>query len=65
MIIAEYRGPNNDLVCVPEVNDFEEIEYVNNASVSVLWTGPNVMYNLEMEIDPLTGKVYIYNCIYM
>jgi len=47
-------------VCVPEVNDFEEIEFVNNASVSILWTGPNVMYNLEMEVDPLIGKLNTY-----
>ena len=46
-------------MCVPKVNDFEEIEYVDNANVSVLWTGPNVMYNLETIVDPLTGKIYL------
>ena len=42
-------------MCVPRVNDFEEVEYVDNARVSVLWTGPNVMYNLE---NRQTGKIY-------
>ena len=46
-------------MCVPRVNDFEEVEYVDNATVSVLWTGPNVMYNLETIVDPLTGKIYL------
>ena len=56
MIEAEYTGANS-LVCVPGVNDFVQVEYVNNASVSVLWSGPDVMYNLESDVDPLTGMI--------
>ena len=59
MIEAEYAGANS-LVCVPGVNDFVQVEYVNNASVSVLWSGPDVMYHLETEVDPLTGMCGLY-----
>ena len=62
-IQAEYTGPNNGLVCVSRMDDFEQAEYVSDASVSVVWTGPNVMYNLETEVDPLTGKILL--CMYM
>ena len=41
-------------MCTAGVDDFEQVDYVNNASVSVLWTGPNVMYYLESEVDSLT-----------
>ena len=41
-------------MCIARVDDFTQVDYVNNASVSVLWTGPNVMYSLESEVDPLT-----------
>ena len=54
-------------MCVPRENDFKEFLFVDNARVSVLWTGPNVMYNLETEVDPLTGKIYtlqLYVCRY-
>ena len=44
-------------MCVPGVNDFVQVEYVNNASVSVLWSGPDVMYSLENDVDPLTGMI--------
>ena len=57
---TEYTGPNNGLVCVPRENDFKEVEYVDNACVSVLWTGPNVTYNLETEVDPLTGIMQLH-----
>ena len=57
MIEAEYTGANDSLVCVPGVNDFVQVEYVNNASVSVLWSGPGVMYSLETDVDPLTGMI--------
>ena len=60
MIEAEYTGANNSLVCMPGVNDFTQVEYVNNASVSVLWTGPNVMYYLETDVDALTSMIYVY-----
>ena len=50
---AIYTGPNNGLVCMAGVDDFTQVDYVNNASVSVLWTGPNVMYYLESDADPL------------
>ena len=56
MIEAEYTGANS-LVCVPGVNDFVQVEYVNNASVSVLWSGPDVTYYLETDVDPLTGTI--------
>ena len=45
-------------MCVPGVNDFVQVEYVNNASVNVLWSGPDVTYNLETDVDPLTGTIY-------
>ena len=45
-------------MCILETDDFEQVEYVNDASVSVVWTGPNVMYNLENEVDPLTGNIH-------
>ena len=56
MIVAEYTGANS-LVCVPGENDFTQVEYLDNASVSVLWTGSDVMYYLETEVDLLTGKI--------
>ena len=56
MIEAEYTGANS-LVCVP---DFTQVEYVNDASVSVLWSGPDVLYNLETDVDPLTGILIHY-----
>ena len=40
-------------MCIAGVDDFTQIDYVNNASVSVLWTGLNVMYYLESDVDPL------------
>ena len=55
-------------MCVPRENDLKELWYVDNANVSVLWTGPNVTYKLETEIDPLAGKVYalqLYICRYL
>ena len=58
MIEAEYTGANS-LVCVPGVDDFTQVTYVNDASVSVLWSGPDVMYSLETDVDPLTG-IYLY-----
>ena len=65
MIEAEYTGANS-LVCVSGVNDFVQVEYVNNASVSVLWSGPDVMYSLETDVDPLTGMICTFhNNIYM
>ena len=64
MIEAEYTGANG-LVCVPGVNDFVQVEYVNNASVSVLWSGPGVIYYLETEVDPLTGMCGLYAMIIM
>ena len=42
-------------MCVPAVENFTQVEYVDNASVSVLWSGPDVMYFLEIDVDPLTG----------
>ena len=58
MIEAEYTGANNSLVCMPGVNDFTQVEYVNDSSVSVLWTGPDVTYYLETAMDPLTGMYF-------
>ena len=57
MIEAEYTGANNSLVCIPGVNDFVQVEYVNNASVRVLWSGPDVTYYLETDVEPLTGMI--------
>jgi len=57
MIQAEYFAPNS-LVCMPGVNDFRQLRYINTSNVRVLWTGPNVEYYLETEIDPLTGMIY-------
>ena len=56
---TEYTGPNDGLVCIPGMNDLAQLDYVNDASVSVLWTGPNVRYYLETEVDPLTGIIYM------
>ena len=67
MIEVEYTGANS-LVCILGVDDFTQAEYVNNASVSVLWSGPNVMYNLETDVDPVTGILvhYLINvCVYL
>ena len=61
MIEAEYTGANNSLMCVPRVNGFGQVEYVNSASVSVLWSGPDVTYYLETEADPLTGIICIFH----
>ena len=47
-------------MCVLGENDFTQVTYVNNASVSVLWNGPNVMYSLETDADPLTGILVHY-----
>ena len=44
-------------VCVPGVNNFMSVSYVNDSSVSVLWMGSNVMYYLDTEIVPVTGMV--------
>ena len=48
-------------MCIARVDDFTQVGYVNNASVRVLWTGPNVMYYLESdhEVIPLIGKINI------
>ena len=62
MIEAEYTGPNNSLVCTSGVNDFVQVDYVNNARVGVLWIGPesqDVRYILETEVNPLTG-IHVY-----
>ena len=50
-------------MCIARVDDFTQVDYVNNASVSVLWTGPNVKYYLESdhEVIPLTGKINSHN----
>ena len=56
MIQTEYTGPNDGLVCITQENDFVQVEYVNDTSVSVLWTGPNVTYFMEAEVDSLTGS---------
>ena len=61
MIEAEYARANDSLVCVPGVNDFVQVEYVNNASVSVVWSGPDVTYSLETEADPPTGMICMHN----
>ena len=65
MIQAEYTGPNNGLVCVSGVDDFMQVGYVNDSSVSVLWTGPDVRYYLETEVAPVTGMLMYYNCMYV
>ena len=59
MIVAEYTGANS-LVCTLEVKDFMQVTYVNDASVSVLWSGPDIMYSLETDVDPLTGMLVHY-----
>ena len=58
MIVAEYTGTNS-LVCVPAVDDFTQVEYVDDASMSVLWSGLGVTYYLETEVDLLTGTICI------
>ena len=50
-------------MCVPAVDDFTQVEYVDDASVSVLWSGSGVTYYLETEVDLLTGTICI--CMYM
>ena len=52
---AEYTGPDG-LVCVPVASDFSGVDYVSNGSVIIRWTGPDVLYDLETEIDHLNGK---------
>ena len=52
-------------MCVPGVDDFTQVEYVDSASVSVLWSGPDVMYFLETDVDPLTGMILFGYCIIM
>ena len=66
MIEAEYTGANS-LVCVSAVDDFTQVEYVDNASVRVLWSGPDVMYNLETDVDPLNGMtcILLIKCMYI
>ena len=64
MIEAKYIVANS-LVCVPAVDDFIQVTYVNDASVSVLWSGLDVKYNLETDVDPLTGMICtLRKCIY-
>ena len=65
MIQAEYTGPNDGLVCITRENDFVQVEYVNDSSVSVLWTGPDVRYYLETEVAPVTGMLMYYKCMYV
>ena len=57
MIQAEHFA-SNSLVCIPGVNEFRQLRYINTSNVHVLWTGSNVEYYLETEIDPLTGMIY-------
>ncbi|XP_065900625.1 plexin-B-like isoform X3 [Dysidea avara] len=56
---AEYTGPDG-LVCVPVASDFSGVDYVSNGSVIIRWTGPDVLYDLETEIDHL--NVILYDC---
>ena len=64
-IPAEYTGPNYSLLCIPAVDNFTQLDYVSDGTVSVLWTGPNTFtYYLETEVDPLTGMIYVY-CVYV
>ena len=64
MIQTEYTGPNDGLVCITRENDFMQVVYVNDASVSVLWIGPDVRYYLETEVAPITSMLMYYNCTY-
>jgi len=57
MIQAEYFALNS-LVCMPGVNDFRKLRYINISNVRVLWTGPSVEYYLETELNLLTGMIY-------
>jgi len=52
---AEYTGPDS-LVCIPNASNFSSIDYINDGSVIVMWTGPDLMYNLNMEVNHLNGK---------
>ena len=52
---AEYTG-SDGLECIPSANNFSNFEYVNDGMVVVRWTGPNVVYDLENEVDRLNGK---------
>ena len=52
---AEYTGPDG-LVCVPVASDFSGVDYVSNASVIIRWTGPDVVYDLETDVDRLNGE---------
>ena len=47
MIEAEYTGANS-LVCVPGVNDFVQVEYVNNASVNWHYSHTQLEDSLEL-----------------
>ena len=67
MIEAEYTGANS-LVCVLGERDFTQVDYMKDASVSVLWSGPDIMYSLETGIDPLNGitcTLLIVICVYL
>ena len=52
---AEYTGPDG-LECILVANDFSGVDYVSNGSVIIRWTGPDVVYDLETEVDRLNGK---------
>ncbi|XP_065900650.1 plexin-A2-like isoform X2 [Dysidea avara] len=56
---AEYTGPDG-LECILVANDFSGVDYVSNGSVIIRWTGPDVVYDLETEVDRL--NVILYDC---
>ena len=43
-------------MCVPVASDFSGVDYMSNASVIVRWTGPDVVYDLEADVDHLNGE---------
>ncbi|XP_065902814.1 plexin-B-like isoform X2 [Dysidea avara] len=55
---AEHVGP--DVIhCITRPNSFSQVEYIRGR-IDVRWTRPDLVYELENEVDPL--NVILYNC---
>jgi len=55
VIQANFVAPDT-LECLSNTSNFTGIDYVNDSVVIIRWTGPNVTYDLETEVDRLNGK---------
>jgi len=53
------------LECLSNTSNFTGVEYVNDSVVIIRWTGPDVVYDLETEVDRLNGKVILLYCTFM